>query len=94
MQQDHNKTAAFQNWSSYFIIKDSIPQKVSRPYILSEDRLQMLKRYRSYINNYNDLVKEHNKDIVAYNKKVKDFIATNNLQQHSVIAKSNFENKE
>ena len=57
MQQDFKKTARFENWSSYFIVKDQIPQKTFRPYILSEDRLHMLKRYRAYVNRYNDLVK-------------------------------------
>lgn len=63
----------------------SIPKKTSRHYILSEDRLQMLKQYRAYVNSYNDLVKEHNNEILAYNKKVRDFIETNNLKQQAVV---------
>lgn len=61
MQQDHNKTATDQNDSSFIIIKDQIPKKAFRPYILSEDRLEMLKRYRKYVNGYNDLVKNEMK---------------------------------
>jgi len=94
MQQDHNKTALNQNGSSFVIIKDQIPKKTLRPYILSEDRLQMLKRYRSYVNNYNDSVKKLNEEVLAYNKRVKEFIATYNLKQQAVVAKSNFDNKQ
>ncbi|WP_420573030.1 hypothetical protein [Kordia sp.] len=93
MQQDHNKTTTVFNGSSFIIIKDQIPKKTLRPYILSEDRLQMLKRYRSYVNNYNDLVKQRNKEVLAYNKRVIQFVATNKLEQQAVVAKSNFDNR-
>ncbi|WP_298510561.1 hypothetical protein [uncultured Kordia sp.] len=93
MQQDHNFTATGHNGSGLIIIKDQIPKKTSRPYILSEDRLEMLKRYRKYVNGYNDLVKERNKAILAYNKSVVEFIETNNLKKQAAIAKSNFDNR-
>ncbi|EDP96220.1 hypothetical protein U8527_08920 [Kordia algicida OT-1] len=94
MKHAHNSTATVQNGSSFIIIKDRIPKKTLRPYILSEDRLQMLKRYRSFVNSYNDSVKELNKEVSVYNKSVQEFIATYNLKQQAVTAQFNFENRQ
>ena len=39
------------------------------------------------------MIKERNREIVSYNKKVTEFISTNNLQQQAIVATSNFDNK-
>jgi hypothetical protein len=91
--QDSNFTTTGSNGSGLIIIKDKIPKKTSRPYILSEDRLEMLKRYRKYVNQFNDSVEERNKAVARYNKHVLDFIETNNLKKQAAVAKSNFDNR-
>ncbi|MBC8753942.1 hypothetical protein H2O64_04620 [Kordia sp. YSTF-M3] len=79
--------------SNMHIIKDQIPEKTLRPYILSEDRLLMLQRYRIYVNAYNDAVNKQNEAILTYNERVAKFVATHKLKQQAVVAVSNFENK-
>ncbi|MBC8757156.1 hypothetical protein H2O64_20975 [Kordia sp. YSTF-M3] len=93
MQQNSNKEATNQHDSNLIIIKDQIPEKTLRPYMLSEDRLTMLQRYRVYVNGYNEYVKKRNEDIKIYNKRVSEFVTTHKLEQQAIVANSNFKNK-
>ena len=93
MQQNNENKATNHNESNFVVIKDRIPDKTLRPYILSEDRLAMLQRYRSFVNAYNDTVEKANKSIKTYNHKVTEFISKHNLKQQATVASKNFGNK-
>jgi DNA-binding transcriptional ArsR family regulator len=93
MPQDFILSTASRDDNGLVIIKERIPKKTSRPYMLSEDRLEMLKRYRKYVNQYNDSLEKRNKSVMAYNDRVAEFIERNKLNKQAILAKSNFDNR-
>jgi hypothetical protein len=72
------------------LISNYRPSHIACPYFLSEDKIETMQRYRKFINEFNGKIPQLNKEVNAYNERVRAFITENNLQAHALTITTNF----